>query len=72
MKYLILVVLLVGLTSGCASNKAQQQAQAQVNAEANNGDPRDPFEGFNRTMWDFNYDILDKYYSSLSPKVMWL
>ena len=75
MKHLILVVLLVGLTSGCAANKSEQQAQSQANSaamiqadpqqdsseDANIGDARDPFEGFNRTMWDFNYDILDKY-----------
>ncbi len=24
-------------------------------------DPRDPFEGFNRAMWDFNYLYLDRY-----------
>ncbi len=24
-------------------------------------DPRDPFEGFNRAMWDFNYLFLDRY-----------
>jgi phospholipid-binding lipoprotein MlaA len=75
LKHLILVVLLVGLTSGCAANKSEQQAQSQANSaamiqadpqqdsseDANVGDARDPFEGFNRTMWDFNYDILDKY-----------
>lgn len=75
MKHLILVVLLVSLTSGCAANKSVQQAQSQPNSaamiqadpqqdssdDANIGDARDPFEDFNRTMWDFNYDILDKY-----------
>lgn len=25
-------------------------------------DPRDPFEGFNRAMWDLNYNVLDKYF----------
>jgi phospholipid-binding lipoprotein MlaA len=74
-KHLILVVLLVSLTSGCAANKSVQQAQSQPNSaamiqadpqqdssdDANIGDARDPFEDFNRTMWDFNYDILDKY-----------
>lgn len=24
-------------------------------------DPQDPFEPFNRTMWDFNYEVLDPY-----------
>ncbi|RTR35978.1 VacJ family lipoprotein [Shewanella canadensis] len=25
-------------------------------------DPRDPIEGFNRAMWDFNYQFLDRYF----------
>ena len=68
MKHLLVVVLLVGLTSGCAANKTQQQVDAQASTPAqtavqseSTSDPRDPLEGFNRTMWDFNYDILDKY-----------
>lgn len=50
---LALIILSLGL-AGCASNNTQQQAQ-QYN------DPKDPLEGFNRTMWDFNWDVLDKY-----------
>jgi phospholipid-binding lipoprotein MlaA len=47
----LLALLLLG---GCASNKSGEQAQ-QYN------DPKDPFESFNRTMWDFNYEVLDEY-----------
>jgi phospholipid-binding lipoprotein MlaA len=52
-----LLAVLFGLLilGGCASNKNVEQQAAQ------NGDPRDPLESINRTMWDFNYDILDKY-----------
>ena len=48
---LLLVVLTLG---GCASNKSAQQEQSYA-------DPKDPLESLNRTMWDFNYDILDEY-----------
>lgn len=44
------------LLGGCASR--------QPDAEASNpdvADNRDPLEGFNRAMWDFNYDVLDAY-----------
>ena len=51
---------------GCASNNAEQQAQ--VSAQANSAsapsdysDPRDPLESVNRVVWDFNWEILDKY-----------
>ncbi|MGL4713890.1 MAG: MlaA family lipoprotein, partial [Shewanella sp.] len=37
----------------------QQEAPAKVHITYD--DPRDPFEGFNRAMWDFNYQYLDRY-----------
>ena len=51
-------VLLVVFTllGGCASRQATEQ-QAQQSYE----DPRDPLESVNRKIWDFNYDVLDKY-----------
>lgn len=73
MKHLIFILILVGLTTGCASNKTQQQLDAHStytaqesipdneNTTEASSDPLDPFEGFNRAMWYFNYDILDKY-----------
>ncbi len=42
----------------------QEQSQPDLASQpqvADEGDPRDPLESFNRTMWDFNWDILDKY-----------
>ena len=52
--------------SGCASNNAEQQAQANapVNSASTSSDysdPRDPLESVNRVVWDFNWEILDKY-----------
>lgn len=53
----LLVVATLLLLGGCASRQAvDDQAQNQEYA-----DPRDPIEGFNRVMWDFNYEILDEY-----------
>lgn len=50
------------LIVGCAS---KQQADTQAAKVSSNGsaysDARDPLESINRTLWDFNYDILDKY-----------
>lgn len=54
-KYLPLALILLCLgVSGCATNSANQQAKQYH-------DPKDPIEGFNRVMWDFNWDVLDKY-----------
>lgn len=50
-KWLLVFTLLLG---GCASNNAAQQTESYV-------DPRDKVEPVNRVMWDFNYDILDRY-----------
>ena len=47
----LLVMLTLG---GCASNNSAQQEQSYE-------DPKDPLESINRTMWDFNYEILDEY-----------
>jgi phospholipid-binding lipoprotein MlaA len=48
------------LGSGCAANHSTAQ-QATANQSAQQGDPRDPFENVNRAMWDFNYEVLDKF-----------
>jgi phospholipid-binding lipoprotein MlaA len=52
-----LLAVLFGLLilGGCASNKNVDEQAAQ------NSDPRDPLESINRSMWYFNYDILDKH-----------
>ena len=70
-QFICLSILTVALCSGCASNK-QSQAQAQqastgadASLETNSTDDKngisDPFEPVNRVMWDFNYEVLDKY-----------
>lgn len=41
------------------SDTIQQETPAKV--QITYDDPRDPFEGFNRAMWDFNYLYLDRY-----------
>ncbi|SEH99299.1 phospholipid-binding lipoprotein MlaA [Rheinheimera pacifica] len=45
------------LVTGCASKPDNKQAQQQTDYR----DSRDPLETINRPLWDFNYDILDKY-----------
>jgi len=56
-QHVFVAMLSVALLAGCASRQdGQVDDQAQEYA-----DERDPLEGFNRVMWDFNYDILDEY-----------
>lgn len=50
------IVLVLTTLGGCTANRAPEQAQAQSNT-----DERDPLESVNRTMWDFNWNVLDKY-----------
>lgn len=52
---LLPLMLLIG---GCASKPDHSQTAQQ---HANYHDSRDPLETINRPLWDFNYDILDKY-----------
>ncbi len=67
-----LLIALVLLLSGCASkpepraelsqgNEYQQAAEAASPEALPYVDPRDPLERINRPLWDFNYDVLDKY-----------
>ncbi|MDU0356130.1 VacJ family lipoprotein [Paraglaciecola aquimarina] len=51
----LLGLVAVLLLAGCASGATKQQAAAYQ-------DPNDPFESVNRTLWDFNYDVLDAYF----------
>jgi phospholipid-binding lipoprotein MlaA len=51
---LMLITFAMLSLGGCASNQTNERVQ-QYN------DPNDPIESFNRTMWDFNYDVLDAY-----------
>lgn len=57
---LIIVLLSLLMLGGCASRDAAEQ-QANATNSADYADPRDPFESVNRSIWDFNYDVLDEY-----------
>lgn len=72
---LVIVTLLFSiLAGGCASNsnvQAQASAEttsdnqlAEIPASANKDEVKisDPFEPINRLIWDFNYDILDRFF----------
>lgn len=51
MHKLLPIFLLIFTISGCAG-KPEDSADPDIN---------DPFSGFNRTMWDLNYEVLDPY-----------
>lgn len=53
-QWLLLCTMLVA--SGCASTPDEQQG------EFSDSQVYDPIEGFNRSMWTFNYDYLDPYF----------
>lgn len=57
MNKVAVLILATGLLllGGCASQQSTSDQTQQYQ------DPKDPLESFNRTMWDFNYEILDEY-----------
>lgn len=57
MKRIGILVLVTGLflLGGCATKQTTMEQAQQYE------DPKDPLESLNRTMWDFNYEILDEY-----------
>ena len=64
MKYkwiLLQAVLAFSIPVYAESEAPQVASEPQSAIEITYDDPRDPFEEFNRTMWDFNYLFLDKY-----------
>jgi phospholipid-binding lipoprotein MlaA len=67
MKYpwLLAIFALTFSFAALAEDKAVKGDNNQVNADKQVSitykDPRDPWEGFNRAMWNFNYNYLDKY-----------
>lgn len=84
----IIVLLLSFMAGGCASNN-DVQAQANLSNESDStlaetpatveeAKPSDPFEPINRLMWDFNYEILDRFllkpltqgYVAITPQVI--
>ena len=52
------LISLMLLAVGCSSTSNTQDGQAQTNQYT---DERDPLEGFNRDMWEFNWKTLDKH-----------
>lgn len=57
-----LLAAVLSLTACASSEAAKQQGQVTTaNQTPIYDDPRDPFERVNRSLWDFNYDILDAY-----------
>ena len=71
-QFLIMCVLLFTfIAGGCASNnngEAQENLAnesdstlAETPAPVEESKPSDPFEPINRVMWDFNYEILDRF-----------
>ena len=58
------LLLIASMTVGCSSvpdeEVAQSDSQVTTEYEAESH-PNDPFEGFNRAMWDINYEYLDPY-----------
>ncbi|MGI2259737.1 MlaA family lipoprotein [Shewanella sp. GXUN23E] len=62
MKYQsVFMVLCAALSFEVLPAQEQQNADGQSDIKVVYDDPRDPLEGFNRAMWDLNYDYLDRY-----------
>ncbi|MGQ8364634.1 MlaA family lipoprotein [Glaciecola sp. 1036] len=58
----ILVISAAIFLTACASQQEQQMEEAARNTTPTEASQvSDPFEPFNRAMWDFNYEVLDKY-----------
>ncbi len=56
------VLVAMSFTVNAADETQQEQKESSVQTSHDEySDPRDPFESFNRAMWDFNWDILDHY-----------
>lgn len=54
------VLLAMLVLAGCATKPASTEPEVAGSAP-DYSDSRDPLETINRPLWDFNYDILDKY-----------
>ncbi|QSX36050.1 MlaA family lipoprotein [Shewanella sedimentimangrovi] len=57
-KWMMLCVGILTATSVVAEDAKESDAQG---IKVEYVDPRDPFEGFNRAMWDLNYNVLDRH-----------
>ncbi|MCG9713207.1 VacJ family lipoprotein [Shewanella insulae] len=63
-KWIALSLLLVSAQALAQTDTSDESATDSTAAEVTiiYNDERDPLEGFNRAMWDFNYQFLDKYF----------
>ncbi len=59
---LFIVISFFILLSGCAQTAGKEKEAALINQEFGISHPDDPFESFNRLMWDVNYELLDPYF----------
>lgn len=58
----LVIALLALFVFGCSSNPDEAPSESESNETAyQESHPNDPFEGFNRAMWDVNYGYLDPY-----------
>jgi len=57
-KWMMLLLGILSATSAVAEDAKESGAQG---VKVEYVDPRDPFEGFNRAMWDLNYNVLDRH-----------
>lgn len=53
------LIVCTALLGGCAAKPSTEQTAGTPNTKQR--DPRDPFEPVNRVMWDFNWDVLDRF-----------
>lgn len=65
MKWTVAIFAILSSSLACAA--PQDPTPSGSDAERNEvevvyNDPRDPLEGFNRAMWDFNYLFMDRYF----------
>ncbi len=69
MKFSLIIIALASLTSAAVwgseistdDPKSSQDTTATPKVKIVYSDERDPFEGFNRAMWNINYNYLDKF-----------
>ncbi len=57
---LLLILSFSVFVTACANNSGEQQVAAGTNQEEYE-DESDPLEPINREIWDFNWEVLDKY-----------
>ncbi|ABZ76043.1 VacJ family lipoprotein [Shewanella halifaxensis HAW-EB4] len=59
-KWIVFSLAIFGMPSIEAAEDSTTDDAKQITVTYN--DPRDPIEGFNRVMWDFNYLFMDRYF----------